>query len=119
MELLDLILKIPVPVLLILVVVLAITTIYMAYQWAKMKGLDGIRMETYKLFLKAEKRYKESGAGQQRLKWVVSEARKLLPDWLQLVVTEENLERIIKAWFVGIKDLLDDGKINSSQKKLE
>lgn len=119
MGLLDVITRIPIPVLLFLVVVLAITTIYMAYQWAKMKGLDGIRMETYKLFLKAEKKYKESGAGKQRLKWVVSEARKLLPDWLQLVVTEEHLEHIIKAWFDGIKDLLDDGKINSSQKKLE
>ena len=53
------------------------------------------------------------------MKWVVSQARKLLPNWLQFIVTEEALENVIEIWFRGVKDLLDDGKINESQKKAD
>ena len=116
MELLEIIMQIPLPVLIFLAVILAVATIYMGYQWAKMKGLEGIRVQTYQLILKAEHMYKESGSGKQKLKWVVSQARKLLPEWLQFIVTEAALEKIIDIWFKGVKDLLDDGKMNDSQK---
>ena len=49
------------------------------------------------------------------MKWVIQEARKLLPGWLQIVVSEEILEKLVQSWFDGIKDLLDDGKVNGSQ----
>lgn len=82
----------------------------------KQKGLEGIRKDVYELILKAEHIYKESGQGKQKLKWVVSQARKLLPKWLQVFVTEKTLEKIIDMWFRGVKDLLDDGKVNGSGK---
>ena len=82
-----------------------------------MKVLEGIRVEVYELFRKAERKYNESGQGKQKLKWVVSQARKLLPAWLQVILTETALEKIIDAWFKGVKDLLDDGKVNGSQKE--
>ncbi|MCM1236870.1 MAG: hypothetical protein NC489_42885 [Ruminococcus flavefaciens] len=80
----------------------------------KEKKLDEIRLDVYKLFLKAEHSYKESGQGKQKMKWVIQRARQLLPAWLQIIVTEEVFEKLIQIWFDGIKDLLDDGKINCS-----
>lgn len=50
------------------------------------------------------------------MKWVVSQARRLLPGWLQAIISEEALEKIIQIWFDEVKDLLDDGKVNGSQK---
>lgn len=70
----------------------------------------------YDLFLFAEKRFTESKQGEQKLKWVVQQARGLLPRWLQVVISEEALTTIIDWWFREIKDLLDDGAINGSQK---
>ena len=96
--------------------ILAIITIVLAYQYAKMQGLDGIRQDVYQLILKAEHIYNESGQGKQKLKYVVSQARGLLPKWLQIFVTEEAMMKVIDKWFEGVKDLLDDGRVNGSQK---
>lgn len=52
---------------------------------------------------------------QQKLKWVVQQARGLLPKWLQVIMSEEVLLKIIDWWFKEVKDLLDDGKVNGSQ----
>lgn len=91
---------------------LGITT----YLYMKHKTLNEIRADVYQLFLKAEHTYKESGQGKQKLKWVVSRARSLLPDWLQMFITDAALEKIIDLWFKAVKDLLDDGKYNKSVK---
>lgn len=82
--------------------------------YCKEMTLNEIRKDVYKLFLKAEHEYKESGQGKQKMKWVIGRARLLLPVWLQIIMTEEVFERLIQIWFDGIKDLLDDGKINNS-----
>lgn len=71
--------------------------------------------DVYQLILKAEHVYNESGQGKQKLKWVVSQARGLLPKWMQVFVTEEMMMKVIDEWFKGVKDLLDDGKVNESQ----
>nr|UVY53970.1 MAG: holin [Bacteriophage sp.] len=71
--------------------------------------------DVYQLILKAEHVYNESGQGKQKLKWVVSQARGLLPKWMQVFVTEEMMMKVIDEWFKGVKDLLDDGKVNGSQ----
>lgn len=96
---------------------LMIVTLVIAFQYAKHKGLEGIREQVYQLILKAEHMYKESGTGQQKLKWVVQQSRGLLPKWLQVIMSEDALLKIIDVWFCGVKDLLDDGKINGSQKE--
>ena len=57
-----------------------------------------------------------AGQGKQKLKYVVSQARGLLPKWLQGFVTEEAMMKVIDKWFEGVKDLLDDGRVNGSQK---
>lgn len=85
---------------------------FITYLYFRDKTLDEIRADVYQLFLKAEHKYTETGAGKQKLKWVVQQARGLLPNWLQFFITEELLTMIIDGWFKAIKDLLDDGKLN-------
>lgn len=115
MELLEFLKQIPMPVLIVALAILLIFTIVIAVQYLKEKGLDGIRTDVYQLILKAEHMFNESGQGKQKLKWVVQQARGLLPKWLQFFITEEALLKIIDNWFAGVKDLLDDGKVNNSQ----
>ena len=119
MELLNFLSQVPIPVLILVIAVLVVVTALIVYQYAKDKGLEGIRKEVYELFLHAEHIYKESGQGKQKLKWVVNQARGLLPQWLRIFVTEDAMMRVIDEWFKGVKDLLDDGKVNDSQEKEE
>lgn len=116
MELLEFLKQIPLPILILIVAILLIVTIVIAVQYMKAKGLDGIREDVYQLILKAEHMYNESGTGKQKLQWVIQQARGLLPKWLQVLVPEKALEKLIQKWFEGVKDLLDDGKVNNSQK---
>lgn len=117
MELLEILKQVPVPVLLIVLAILLIVTIVIAVQYIRQKGLDGIRADVYQLILTAEHMYNESGAGKQKFEWVIQQARGLLPKWLQMLVPESALEKLVQKWFEGVKDLLDDGKVNNSQNK--
>ena len=117
MELLEFLKQIPVPILLIVILVLLVVTIVIAVQYAKQKGLDGIRNDVYELILRAEHLYNESGSGKQKFLWVIQQARGLLPKWMQVFISESALKQLVQSWFIGIKDLLDDGKINGSQEQ--
>lgn len=105
----------------IMVIILAVLTALVAgvslWVYIRDKTIDEIRVNVYQLFLKAEHAYKESGAGKQKMRYVVSQARKLLPSWLQYFITDEFLESIVEQWFRAIKDLLDDGKMNGSEEE--
>lgn len=116
MELLNYLKGIPMPVLAIIFVIALLVTVVMAFQYLKQKGLEGIRLDVYKLFLAAEHKFNNSESGKQKLKWVCQQARGMLPGWLSAFISEEVLEQIIDRWFKGIKDLLDDGKLNGSGK---
>ncbi|MCM1237523.1 MAG: hypothetical protein NC489_46245 [Ruminococcus flavefaciens] len=102
--------------LVIITILFAVLCLISAVEYLKGKSLDEIRQDVYKLFLKAEHNYEESGTGKQKMKWVISKARGLLPSWTQMIITEEMFESIIQYWFDGIKDLLDDGKMNGLDK---
>ena len=113
----ELLTTVPFPVLIIIAVVVAVSIIYMGYSYLRDRTIEQIRGDVYQLVLKAEHTYKESSSGKQKMKWVVSQARKLLPGWLQVIITDEVLQKIIQVWFDEIKDLLDDGKVNGSQRQ--
>lgn len=83
------------------------------------RGLEGIRYDVYKLFLEAEHTFMASGQGQQKLDYVIHLARAMLPPVAQLFVSEKMLREIVQIWFDGIKDLLDDGKLNGSAENKE
>lgn len=106
---------IPIWLIIVGVIIVAISFVAMAVMYLKTRTLDDIRNDVYQLILRAEHMYEESGMGKQKMKWVVSQARKLLPEWMQMFISTETLEKIIQAWFDGIKDLLDDGKMNGSE----
>lgn len=112
----ELLTMVPLPVLVIIAILVVISVIWMGYTYLKNRTLDEIRGDVYRLVLRAEHTYKESSSGKQKMKWVVSQARKLLPGWMQLIISEEMLQKIIQVWFDEVKDLLDDGKMNGSQK---
>ena len=105
----------------IMVIILATLTALVAgisvWVYIRDKTIDEIRVEVYQLFLKAEHAYKESGTGKQKMRYVVSQARKLLPSWLRYFITDEFLESIVEQWFRAVKDLLDDGKMNGSEEE--
>ena len=105
--------SIPEPVLILLLIIFVILTVYIIYENAKMKGLEGIRAQAYQYMLKAERIY-ISGEGRKKLKYVVSKARGLLPGWMQFFITDEALMKIVDIWIGEVKDLLDDGKVNDS-----
>lgn len=116
MELLEFFKQIPLPILIVVIAILLIVTIVVVIQYIKQKGLNGIREDVYQLILRAEHMYNESGAGKQKFDWVIQQARGLLPKWLQMLVPESVLKNLVQKWFDGVKDLLDDGKVNNSQK---
>lgn len=111
----ELLAMVPFWVLVIIGLLIVFSIIVMAFSYLKNRTLDQIRGNVYQLILKAEHTFMESSAGKQKMKWVIQEARKLLPGWLQIILSDVALERVVQAWFDGIKDLLDDGKVNGSQ----
>ena len=113
----ELLTMVPLPVLVIIAVLIVASVIWMGYAYMKNRTLDEIRGDVYQLVLNAEHTYRLSSSGKQKMKWVVSQARKLLPGWMQLIISEEMLQKIIQVWFDEVKDLLDDGKMNGSQKR--
>ena len=113
MELLNMV---PMWLIIFVLIIVALTIIMMAVTYFKGRSLEEIRNDVYQLILKAEHMYEESGSGKQKMKWVVSQARKLLPKWAQALISEDTLMKIIQAWFDGVKDLLHDGKMNHSEK---
>lgn len=86
------------------------------YFYLRDKTLSEIRADVYQLFLKAEHNPNFVNAGKQKMKWVLSHARMLLPDWLEIFITDAFLEKVVQGWFDAVKDLLDDGKLNGSGK---
>lgn len=105
----------------IMVIILAVLTALVVgtflLVYIRDKTIDEIRVDVYHLFLKAEHKFKESESGKQKMKYVVSQARMLLPSWLQYFITDDFLESVIEQWFRAVKDLLDDGKMNGSDKE--
>lgn len=99
----------------IILILILVLTIIMSVSYLKDRTLEEIRADTYQLFLKAEHAFRYSGAGKQKMEWVISRARSLLPSWAQAFITEESLRKILELWFREVKDLLDDGKVNGSQ----
>lgn len=84
------------------------------YFYLRDKTLNDVRADVYQLFLEAEHNPAFMESGKQKMKWVLSQARMLLPNWAQIFITDAFLERVVEGWFKAIKDLLDDGKLNKS-----
>lgn len=84
------------------------------YLYLRDKTLSEIRADVYQLFLEAEHNPNFTKQGKQKMKWVLQQARGLLPSWAQALITDTFLEKVVQTWFDAVKDLLDDGKLNRS-----
>ena len=98
----------------VVAVLLAASVGVLAYMYIRDLTLADIRTGVYQLFLEAEHTYLETASGKQKMEYVIQKARSMLPIWAQFFVTEEVLRKVVQMWFDGIKDLLDDGKMNKS-----
>ena len=78
-------------------------------QWAL------LREAAYRLMLRAEKILSE-GAGAEKFALVITELYNLIPVWLRLFVTREDLEIRLQRWYDIAMDWLDDGTVNGSRK---
>lgn len=107
----------------IMVIIMAVLTALVVgtFLWVYIHSdlINRLIADVYHLFLQAEHAFKEAGSGKQKMKYVVSQARRHLPSWLQYFVTDEFLESVIEKWFQAVKDLLDDGKLNGSEEEEE
>lgn len=103
----------------VITILIAVFLIKKLIEYVQKKGLEGIRLYVYELFVEAEERFKESGQGQAKFDYVIHMARGLLPKPIQLFVSDKMLKEIVQLWFDGVKDLLDDGKLNNSVYDLE
>lgn len=87
----------------IMVIILAVLTALVVgtFLWVYIrdKTIDEIRVDVYHLFLKAEHEFKKSGSGKQKMKYVVSQARKLLPSWLQYFLTDDFWKALLNSGF--------------------
>lgn len=104
-----------VTIVLIVITMAILTSVF--YCYIRDKSLNEIRADVYLLFLEAEHNPEFISNGKHKMKWVLSQVRKLLPKWLQPIITDVFLEKIIECWFQAVKDLLDDGKLNKSVKE--
>lgn len=85
------------------------------YIYLRDKTLNDIRADVYNLFLRAEHNPEVMESG-KKMEWVLRRAKLLLPSLAQVLITDKFLEDVVEGWFIAIKDLLDDGKINKSDK---
>lgn len=100
-------------ILLIIISIMTIIGIVCLWLYLKQNSLEKIRVDVYQLFLKAENFYKH-GDNKTKFKYVIQQARGLLPSWSQFLISDILLETTIEFWFRSVKDLLDDGKMNKS-----
>ena len=98
----------------VITILIAVFLIKKLIEYVQKKGLEGIRLYVYELFVESEERFKESGQGQAKFDYVIQLARSLLPKPVQIFVTDSMLKEAVQLWFDSIKDLLDDGKLNAS-----
>ena len=99
-------------VIIAIIVVAVLVLLGGLYLYLRGKTLGDIRADVYQLFLKAEKNPEFTKQGKQKMKWVLQQARSLLPGWAQMFITDAFLEKVVQAWFDAIKDLLEDGDLD-------
>ena len=102
------------------IIALAAMCVILVCLYLKDKTKDEIRVDVYKLILKAEKEFLY-GQNKQKFEYVVQLARSFLPAPLQAIISAPVLqslfEKLIQEIFYEIKDVMDDGKINGSSKE--
>ncbi len=98
----------------LLLIIGIVLLILVIYRYVRDKSIIQLRADVYKLFIYAERYFTEEKAGKQKMDYVVSMARGMLPACIQVFVSDKIIRDIFQLWFDDIKDLLDDGTLNES-----
>ena len=107
------------PLIAIIFIVLVIAAfLLIIVKYIQHVGLEKIRGKVYNLFIEAEHEF-EYGENEQKFEHVVQLARSAIPRPFNLFITTRLLKKVIQLWFRLCKDLLDDGKMNGSEKGTE
>lgn len=69
--------------------------------------------EAYKIMLAVERAYADT-EGQEKFDAAFTTIYDLLPAWLKLFVSPNEMKKKLQEWYDLAKDQLDDGKINNS-----
>ena len=100
-----------------LVVVVAVA-LFLFIKAMQVIGMEKARAYIYKLFVEAENAFQQ-GENTEKFEYVIQFSKSAIPTPFNLFITEKTLRKIIQLWFDLCKDLLDDGKINKSEKESE
>ena len=103
---------------LVFIVAVIILLLLVAIKSLQTVGMEKIRSIVYKGFATAEDEF-QHGDNYEKFEYVISLARSAIPLPFSLFITESLLRRVIQAWFDLCKDLLDNGKIDKSEKEGE
>jgi hypothetical protein len=91
-----------------ILVLVILVSFYLLMQFKK------VREKAYKWFLKAEHYYID---GEDKMNYVIENIYPYLPISIRLFISENTFKNIVQTMFDEIKDLLDDGKFNKSNKE--
>lgn len=96
---------------LIAFLIMLVSSIALVIVYLKQNSLDQIRADVYQVILKAEHIY-YYGDNIKKKRYVIRQARGMIPPAISILISDKMLETIIEFWFKSVKDLLDDGKMN-------
>lgn len=86
---------------------------FLIVKYVRHVGFEAIRERVYAAFLDAEHEF-QHGDNTEKFEYVINIAKSAIPAPFNLFITENLLRKVVQAWFDLIKDLLDDGKFNST-----
>jgi polysaccharide deacetylase 2 family uncharacterized protein YibQ len=101
------------------IIVLAVAYALYVYnikkKYGKNKALETIRVDAYRLMLRAEKKWgTNNSTGKTKFNYVVDSLYKMLPYTAKVFLTQDELENFVQELYNKTKDYLDDGAINNS-----
>lgn len=96
-----------------LAVIGIVAVVFVGVKYVQCVGLEHIRQKVYQAFLVAEHEF-QYGDNTEKFEYVINIAKSSIPAPFNLFITESLLRKVVQAWFDLIKDLLDDGKLNST-----
>lgn len=100
---------------LIIITGFIVTSIVVIAYLVYTKQYSTLREAAYRLMLRAEKVLQEVD-GKGKFAMVASELYSLVPPLLRLIMTQEDVEKILQECYDTAMDWLDDGTVNGSRR---
>jgi hypothetical protein len=77
---------------------------------------EQLRSMGYRMILQAERVITGTKKGQERFETVFAQVYSLIPAWLRFFISEQSLREKLQEWYNHIKDYMDNGTIDNSQR---